>query len=72
MKNTQYGMTTAWIFFTWASFVISVAASAYAIFNANIDFTYKMLFAISDLMLVQSAFILSKTIRDKTEFDNEK
>ena len=70
MKLNQYGMTTGWIFFTWACFVSAICASAYAIFNANIDITYKLLFSVIDILLIQSSISLSKMIRDKAEYDS--
>ena len=69
MKLNQYGMTTGWIFFTWACFVLAIFASGYAIYNANIDMMYKAFFAMSDLMIIQSSISLAKMIRDKAEYD---
>lgn len=71
MKIKQYGMTTGWIFFTWACFIVSILASGFIIYNANIDITYKAFFALSDLMIVQSSISLAKMIRDKAEFDQQ-
>lgn len=70
MKLNQYGMTTGWIFFTWACFVAAILASGFAIYNANIDVMYKAFFAISDMMIIQSSISLAKMIRDKAEYDN--
>lgn len=71
MKTKQYGMTTGWIFFTWACFVAAIGASVYIIYNANIEPMYKAFFLISDLMIVQSSISLAKMIRDKSEFDQQ-
>lgn len=71
MKTKQYGMTTGWIFFTWACFVAAIGSSAFIIYNSNIDPMYKAFFIISDLMIIQSSISLAKMIRDKSEFDQQ-
>lgn len=69
MKLNQYGMTTGWIFFTWACFVLSLVSAGYMVYTANIDPTTKAFFFISYLMVVQASISLSKMIRDKSEYD---
>jgi hypothetical protein len=56
-----------WIAFTYASFIVSLAMVAVAIFFLPADIAIKGYLAMGVAMLVQSCITLTKTIRDVHE-----
>jgi hypothetical protein len=59
--------TGAWVNFSYVSFAASVLMVGGGIFVVPLDWTIRAYFAMGMAMLVQSSFILSKTIRDLHE-----
>ena len=57
----------AWITFTYASFFASVAMVGVGILFAPIDIWIKAYFAMGAALLVQSAIVTTKTLRDVHE-----
>ena len=61
------GHSGAWITFTYASFVASVAMVGFGILFAPIDIWIKAYFAMGAALLVQSSITMTKTLRDMHE-----
>lgn len=59
--------SASWLFFTKASFVISLLATALGITFMPTDLTTKGYLALCGLFLVNSTITLSKTMRDQHE-----
>ncbi len=59
--------TSAWVSFSYVSFAASVLLVGGGIFALPLDWWIRAYFAMGVAMLVQSAFTLSKTIRDLHE-----
>jgi hypothetical protein len=59
--------TSAWVNFSYVSFAASVLLVGGGIFALPLDWWIRAYFAMGVAMLVQSAFTLSKTIRDLHE-----
>jgi hypothetical protein len=59
--------TTAWIFFSWASFIIANAIMFYGIYHAPVSPWIQGFFVMGTLFIEGSTFTLSKTIRDNAE-----
>jgi len=59
--------TSAWVNFSYVSFAASVLLVGGGIFALPLDWWIRAYFAMGEAMLVQSAFTLSKTIRDLHE-----
>lgn len=59
--------STSWLFFTKASFAISLLATALGIVFMPTDLTTKGYLALCGLFLVNSTITLSKTMRDQHE-----
>jgi hypothetical protein len=57
----------AWVAFTYASFIASVAMVAGGIMFAPVDIWIKAYFAMAATLLVQSAITVTKTVRDVHE-----
>ena len=57
----------SWIAFTYASFFASVAMVAGGILFAPIDIWIKAYFAMGAALLIQSAIVMTKTLRDVHE-----
>jgi hypothetical protein len=57
----------AWIAFTYASFLASLAMVAAGILFAPVDIWIKAYFAMGAALLVQSCIIMTKTLRDVHE-----
>ena len=67
-QNTQISQHSgSWIAFTYASFFASVAMVAGGILFAPIDIWIKAYFAMGAALLVQSAIVTTKTLRDVHE-----
>jgi hypothetical protein len=70
---TKYNATpvpahsSAWIFQSWATFVISISAMSIGIFYTPVDNWVKGYLAMGLLFSVGSSFSLSKTVRDVHE-----
>lgn len=61
--------TSAWILFTWISFITSTSAMAIGIYHAPIDVWIKGFLAMGTLFVIGSTFTLAKTVRDNAEAD---
>ena len=59
--------TQAWIFQTWASFVLAVGITAIGIAYMPLDAWVRAFLAMGLLFSVGSAFTLAKTVRDNHE-----
>ena len=59
--------TGAWITFTYASFIVSVAMLGMGVLFAPIDIWIKAYFAMGAALLVQSCITMTKTLRDVHE-----
>jgi hypothetical protein len=59
--------STAWIIQSWASFLISTAASTFIILFLPMDNLIKSQLGISFLFSISSTFALAKTVRDNYE-----
>jgi hypothetical protein len=59
--------TQAWIFQTWASFLIAVSATGLGILYLPVDGWIRGFLAMGLLFTIGSCFTLSKTIRDNHE-----
>jgi hypothetical protein len=67
-QATQTGQhSSAWVSFTYASFIGSVIMVALAIIFLPLDIWIKGYFAIGMAMLVQSSITVTKTLRDQHE-----
>ena len=59
--------TGAWITFTYASFLVSVAMLGMGVLFAPVDIWVKAYLAMGAALVVQSCFTLAKTLRDQHE-----
>lgn len=59
--------SSAWIFQTWAAFIISVGFTLAGLYYAPIDIWIKGFIAIGYLFTISTCFTLAKTLRDKHE-----
>lgn len=59
--------TSAWIFFVWVSFIVSVLLMGVGIFYAPVDLWVKGYLAMGLFYALGSTFTLAKTIRDNHE-----
>jgi len=59
--------SSAWVIFTYASFIVSIAMVAVAIVLLPADIPIKGYLAMGVVMLIQSCITLTKTIRDVQE-----
>lgn len=59
--------TAAWIFQTWAAFIISISATGIGVAYLPVDPWIKGFMALSLLFTIASSFTLAKTIRDNHE-----
>ncbi len=67
MKNEVHRDTPAWIFQTWASFILSMGATGTGIYYLPVDLWVRGFMAMGILFTVASAFTLAKTVRDNHE-----
>ena len=67
MTNTDPNHSSPWVAFTYVSFFVSLAAIAGGIVLLPIELWMRAYLFIGMLMLVQSCFTLSKTLRDRQE-----
>ena len=66
-QTTPQGDSTAWIFYCWASFVISIFAMGLGIYYAPVDLWVRGFLAIGTLFVTGASFTLAKTLRDQHE-----
>jgi hypothetical protein len=59
--------TTAWIFFAWTSFVVSVMLMGIGICYVPVDWWIKGYLAMGLFFTIGASFTLAKTIRDNAE-----
>jgi hypothetical protein len=59
--------TPAWIFFVWASFVISTTLMGFGILFAPVEFWVKGYLGMGMFFTIAAAFTLAKTVRDNAE-----
>lgn len=59
--------TSAWIFQTWASFLVAIVASGIGIAYLPVDIWIRGFLGMGFLFSIGSAFTLAKTIRDNHE-----
>ncbi|YCM46100.1 YiaA/YiaB family inner membrane protein [Verrucomicrobiaceae bacterium 227] len=70
MKQTRlYSDSTSWVSFTKLSFVISLGAMVFGITMLPLDMWIKGYFGMGLFFLVSSTISVSKTLRDKHEFE---
>jgi len=67
MTNEHPRDTTAWVFQTWASFTVSVAATIVGILYVPVDAWVRGYLAMGVLFTVGSTLSLAKTVRDQHE-----
>jgi hypothetical protein len=56
--------TKQWIFQVWAGFLLALSLSVYALWNITLPTQTKWMAGLGLLLLIQSVFVLAKTIRD--------
>jgi hypothetical protein len=61
--------TAAWIFYAWASFIISTSCMMLGIYFLPVDMWIKGYMAMGTLFTIGATFTLSKTIRDNHEVE---
>lgn len=61
------GDTSAWIFQSWASFILAGGATAVGIAYLPVDVWIKAFMGMGMLFTVGSSFTLAKTVRDNAE-----
>ncbi|MGJ8724062.1 MAG: YiaA/YiaB family inner membrane protein [Roseibacillus sp.] len=70
MKQTRlYADSSAWVSFTKMSFLISLGAMVLGIVMLPLDLWIKGYFGMGVFFLVSSTISVSKTLRDKHEYD---
>lgn len=57
----------AWVTFSWAAFIVAIAATAAAVAYMPLDAWLRGYLGITVLLVVQASFTLSKTLRDQHE-----
>lgn len=67
MKNEVRRDTPAWIFQTWASFILSVTVTSAGIYYLPVDLWIRAFMSMGLLFTVASSFTLAKTVRDNHE-----
>lgn len=67
MKNEVRLDTPAWIFQTWASFILSMTVTGIGIYYLPVDLWIRAFMAMGMLFTVASSFTLAKTVRDNHE-----
>jgi len=67
MTNEHPGDTAAWVFQTWASFAVSIAATITGILYVPVDAWVRGYLAMGLLFTVGSTLSLAKTVRDRHE-----
>ena len=67
MNGNSQPHSSAWVSFTYASFLASVAMVAIGIFFLPLDWWVKGYIAMGVAMLVQSSITVTKTVRDVHE-----
>jgi hypothetical protein len=67
MNPSAQPHTSAWVSFTYASFIASLAMVGAGIFLLPLDWWAKGYLAMGTLMLVQSCIVVTKTTRDQSE-----
>jgi hypothetical protein len=67
MNSQAQQHSPAWVAFTYASFVGSLAMTALGIVFAQLDLAMKAYLAMGAAMLVQSCITMTKTLRDQHE-----
>ncbi len=69
--NTRFQQhSPAWVNFSYAMFLVSVAATVLGIVYLDIDFGSRGYLLMGVLMIVQTSINVTKTIRDNHEGDN--
>lgn len=66
-QNPNTAHSGAWITFTYASFLASVAMVGLGILFAPVDIWIKAYFAMGAALLIQSCITMTKTLRDVQE-----
>ncbi len=66
-QSSLRSSTAAWLFQSWAGFVIAVGFMAFGIYYLPADAWTRGYLGIGSLFLVSSCFSLAKTLRDKHE-----
>ena len=70
MKQTRlYSDSTSWVSFTKLSFIIALGAMVFGITMLPLDIWIKGYFGMGLFFLASSTISVSKTLRDKHEFD---